>query len=131
MLITNVTSPVHRLARHVIRNTQGMLSNRVITPFIATRAMKNVPSDLLRVCIEPQLIPPRERLLLGGHFRPITLPAASTADRYFRARDVRSLRHFCASYKVHLIDSTTIKRSTEFSLLGLEWQWRDRAAAES
>jgi quinol monooxygenase YgiN len=45
--------------------------------------------------------------------RPITLPEASTRDRYTRARDVRSRQHFFASYKIHLIDSTTINQSTD------------------
>jgi hypothetical protein len=51
MLITNNASPVQRLARHVMRNTQGIPSNRRIEPFIEARALKYVPIHLSPVVI--------------------------------------------------------------------------------
>jgi hypothetical protein len=51
----------------MIRNNQGMLSNRLITPFVAARASKNVPTNLSRVAIEPQLIVAGERPLQGSY----------------------------------------------------------------
>jgi hypothetical protein len=68
MLITNIPSPAHKLARQVIRNSNGIFSTRLIAPFIAVRATKNVPTNLSRVAIDPQLILTREWLLPGKHY---------------------------------------------------------------